>query len=258
MKIALITGASSGMGREFALRIAALRETDEVWLVARREQRLEELREELRSVCPARIYPLDLTDTESFGILESALDGSGARVKYLVNAAGFGKFGTCREVSAADAAGMIDLNLRALVSLCYLALPFMGHGSHIINLSSASAYLPLENMSVYAATKSAVLSFSRSLRAELAGSGISVTAVTPGWVDTEFAAVASNGGNVHAPKKLKPMTSADKVVKKALADAHAGRALSVYGATWKCLHLFSKILPSRLTMSAWSAMQKKK
>lgn len=257
MKIAIITGASSGMGKEFAVRIAAAGETEEIWLVARREERLLALKEEIGDKASVRVFPLDLTERESVAAVAAAAEAAGAEIKYLVNAAGYGKFGSCREVGIEDAAGMIALNFRALTEMCYELIPFMTRGSRIINMSSASAFLPLENMSVYAATKAAVLSFGYSLRAELKRDGIAVTSVAPGWVDTEFALVAHNGGTTRGPRSLRPMTTPDKVVKKALRDSRRGRPVSVYGLYYKTLHLFSKIFPRRFTMMMWHAMQKK-
>ncbi len=255
MKIAVITGASSGMGREFAKQIDVLKEVDEFWIVARREERLNALAKELSRTC--RIFPLDLTKRDELETLISALGLSGGEVKYLVNAAGFGKFGNYAEVNIDDVNAMIDLNAKALVNITAAAIPYMRRGSHIIEMCSVSAYLPLENFSIYAATKAFVLSYSYSLRAELKHKGISVTAVCPGWVDTEFAACAHNGEGVHAPKKLKPMTTADKVVKKAIRAANKNKAVSVYGLTWKGMHVMSKILPRRLCMAFWHIAQKK-
>lgn len=255
MKIAIITGASSGMGREYAKQIDALKEVDEIWIVARREERLNALSHELSRIC--RIFPLDLTKRDDMQTLVSALSISGGEVKYLINAAGFGKFGNYSEVSTNDVNAMIDLNVKALVDITIAAIPYMKRGSHIIEMCSISAYLPLENFSVYAATKAFVLSYSYALRAELKNRGISVTAVCPGWVDTEFAACAHNGEGVHAPKKLKPMTAADKVVKRAIRAANKNRAVSIYGFTWKTMHVMSKVFPRKIGMAFWHSMQKK-
>ena len=174
MKIAVITGASSGLGKEFAKQIEALKSCDELWLVARREERLNALADALMTKC--RIFPFDLTDPKNADDLAAAVKTSGATVEFLVNAAGFGKFGDYSEVSRADARGMIDLNARALADVTAAMIPFMKRGSHIIEIASISAYLPLENLSVYAATKAFVLSYSYALRAELKKTGITVTA----------------------------------------------------------------------------------
>lgn len=256
MKIAIITGASSGLGKEFARQIEAFKECDELWLVARREDRLNALAETLHTKC--RVFSLDLTDPQSADDLAFAVETSGATVAYLVNAAGFGKFGDYSEVSRENVRGMIDLNARALADVTIAMIPFMKKGSHIIEIASISAYLPLENLSVYAATKSFVLSYSYSLRAELKSRGITVTAVAPGWIDTEFAAVAHNGNDVNGPRDLKPITTPDKVVKRALRASLKNKPVSIYGGTWKAMHVMSKIFPRRFAMLFWHGLQKRK
>ena len=256
MKIALITGASSGMGREYAKQIDKMKECDEIWIVARREERLNVLKDELSTV--TRVLPFDLTDGVQLGSLIEAVKSSGAEVKYLVNAAGFGKFGDYSEVSLSDIAGMIDLNDKALTLITAALIPQMKRGSHVIEMCSISAYLPLENMSVYAASKAYVLSYCYALRRELKKTGITVTAVCPGWVDTEFAACAHNGDGVNGPKDLKPITTADKVVRRAIKAANKNKPVSIYGATWKAMHVMTKIFPKRFSMLFWHAMQKQK
>lgn len=256
MKIAVITGASSGLGREFAKQIEAFGTCDELWIVARREDRLVALADTLSTKC--RVLPFDLTDPCSVDEIAAAVKTSGATVEYLVNAAGFGKFGDYSEVSRGDVRGMIDLNARALADVTIALIPFMKRGSHIIEIASISAYLPLENLSVYAASKSFVLSYSYALRTELKKSGITVTAVAPGWIDTEFATVAHNGGGVNGPRDLKPITTPDKVVKKAVRDALKNKPVSILGGTWKCMHVISKILPRRVGMAFWHSLQKRK
>lgn len=256
MKIALITGASSGMGREYAKQIDKMKECDEIWIVARREERLNVLKDELSTV--TRVLPFDLTDGVQLGSLIEAVKSSGAEVKYLVNAAGFGKFGDYSEVSLSDIAGMIDLNDKALTLITAALIPQMKRGSHVIEMCSISAYLPLENMSVYAASKAYVLSYCYALRRELKKTGITVTAVCPGWVDTEFAACAHNGDGVNGPKDLKPITTSDKVVRRAIKAANKNKPVSIYGATWKAMHVMTKIFPKRFSMLFWHAMQKRK
>lgn len=256
MKIALITGASSGMGREYAKQIDKMKECDEIWIVARREERLNVLKDELSTT--TRVLPFDLTDSVQLGSLIEAVKSSGAEVKYLVNAAGFGKFGDYSEVSLSDITGMIDLNDKALTLITAALIPQMKRGSHVIEMCSISAYLPLENMSVYAASKAYVLSYCYALRRELKKTGITVTAVCPGWVDTEFAACAHNGDGVNGPKDLKPITTADKVVRRAIKAANKNKPVSIYGATWKAMHVMTKIFPKRFSMLFWHAMQKRK
>lgn len=254
MKISIITGASSGLGAEFARQIYKQNTSDEIWLVARRVERLEKLKAELGERC--RIFALDLTDDNSIEVIKRAIENKDITLDYLVNGAGFGKFGNYDQVSSRDNADMIKLNIGALVSLTQAVLPIAKKGSKIIQIASVSAFMPLVNLSVYGASKAFVLNYSRALRAEIKKAGVKVTALCPGWVDTEFSAVASNGGNVNRPKKLKPITTPDKVVKRAIKDVNKNKAVSTYGATWKLMRLFCKILPKSLMIKVWQLMQK--
>lgn len=185
MKIAIITGASSGMGREFAKQIEFLyKDLDEIWVIARRKERLEELKSHIKT--KTRIFEGDLLEKDIYKELSETLEEEIPNIRMLVNAAGFGKVGKVKEIACEDQTEMIHLNCIALTHMTKLCIPYMTRGSRIVNLASASAFCPQPSFSVYAATKSYVLSFSRSLRAELSDEGILVTAVCPGPVDTEF------------------------------------------------------------------------
>ena len=170
MKIAVITGASSGMGRETVLQLSDhFPGFDEMWVIARREERLKEL----AAQCPVRL-------------LESALRACSPDVKYLVNAAGFGKIGPVGSIASGDETGMVRVNCEALVAVTHLVLPYMTHNSRILMFASAASFLPQPDFAVYAATKAFVLSYSRALNEELKDRDIAVTAVCPGPVRTEF------------------------------------------------------------------------
>lgn len=255
MKIAIITGASSGMGREFARSIDKLAEVDELWLVARREQRLKELASELKT--PARVFPLDLTDVQSVYAIAAELEKVNPEVKYLVSGAGYGKFGSFDQIPDSDATGMIDLNVRALTLMSQKTAPYMQKGDRIINVASISAYMPLENLAIYAATKAFVLSYSYALGAELKKQGVTVTAVCPGWAQTEFFVAAANGEQAKGPKKIRPIADPKKVVKKAMRAARHGKKVSIYGVYWKAMHVMSKLFPKKISMAIWHSMQKK-
>ena len=185
MQIAIVTGASSGLGREFVRQICEKEKINEVWLIARRENRLHEIAAE--SPLPVRSLPFDLTKESSFATLRALLEEEKPDVRLLVNAAGFGKMGNYAEVSLQDSNDMLDLNCRALMNMTTTVLPYMQKGARILEVGSSSAFQPLPALNVYAATKAFVLSYSRSLRWELFGRGIHVTAVCPYWIrDTEF------------------------------------------------------------------------
>ena len=170
MNIAIVTGASSGMGREFVLQLSGYVRVDEIWVIARRVEALEELQEE---VCvPVRPIPLDLLQEDSFHEIAQLLEMEQPNVKLLVNAAGFGKFGSYHKVSITDECRMIDLNCKALVVMTRLCLPYMESGSHILQLDSLSAFQPVPYITTYGASKAFVLSYSRSMNRELKARGI--------------------------------------------------------------------------------------
>ena len=245
MKIALITGASSGLGREFARQIPKLYQNlDEIWVVARRAERLNELEMELK--VPVRIFDGDLNQDYIYKKLGIALGKSHANVRMLVNAAGYGKIGTFCECGWKEETGMVDLNCRSLTRMTALCLPYMHCGSRIVNLSSAAAFGPQPGFAVYAATKSYVYSLSMALGRELKGSGIYVTAVCPGPVDTEF---LDHTGKEVASVKKKFRADAKDVVRKALIDSARGKKTSVYGLSMKAAQVASKVVPDSVIVA---------
>ncbi len=240
MRIAIVTGASSGMGREFARQIDYLyKNLDEIWVIARRRERLEGLKKHI--LTKIRIFEGDLLKEDVYGEVSEALSEKRPDVRMLVNAAGFGKVGTVEDISSEAQAEMIHLNCISLTKMTKLCIPFMTDGSRIVNLASAAAFCPQPSFSVYAATKSYVLSFSRSLGAELEERGIIVTAVCPGPVSTEFFDVAGK----KEKKSIKDAVTANpaSVVKQALLDARDGKVLSVYGMSMKLSRIGAKIVP---------------
>ena len=174
-KIAVITGASSGMGREFARQLDAQQEFDEIWLVARRRERLEEMAGELRA--PVRAIALDLTREDSIEEYGALLAAENPRIAVLVNAAGFGRFGKTEDFSLTDHYRMIDLNAKALVGMTLKSLPCLGEGSQIYQLGSMSSFQPVPYINTYGATKAFVLSFTRALGVEWKKRGIPFSAV---------------------------------------------------------------------------------
>ena len=162
-KIAIITGASSGMGKVFAETINTYDTFDEVWVIARRLDRLESLQETVPF--PVRPIALDLTDRESFRHYEELLENAQANVSLLVNCSGYGKFQAACETPLAQNLNMVDLNCEALMAMCQLTIPYMHAGAQIINIASVAACQPVPYIGVYAASKAFVLSYSRSLLA---------------------------------------------------------------------------------------------
>ena len=246
MKIAIVTGASSGMGREFVRQIEHLyKELDEIWVIARRRERLEELKS--RMLTNVRIIDGDLLDDAVYEEIAQLLEEKKPNIRMLVNAAGFGKKGEVKEISCKAQLEMIDLNCKALTHMTKICIPYMCKGSRIVNLASAAAFCPQPSFSVYASTKSYVLSFSRSLGTELSKDGIYVTAVCPGPVETEFFEIAGKQDN---PMKEAAMAKPEAVVKQALIDARDGKEVSIYGVAMKATKAATKILPHRLLLDA--------
>ncbi len=243
-KIAIITGATGGIGREFVRQILG-EDLDEIWAVARNEQKLNDLREQ----CGEKIVPIliDLSDMAGIKEFVNILADKKPLIKYLINNAGLAKMGSYKEFSLEEMDKTINVNCKAPVMLCNICIPYMNAGSRILNISSASAFQPNPYINLYAASKVFERSYSRSLNVELQGTGITVTAVCPGWVDTELLAKEINGKKVRFPG----IVTADRVVRQALKDAKKGRDMSVCSLYVKCQHVYVKLLPQRLVMKLW-------
>lgn len=241
MKIAIVTGASSGMGQEAVIQIAdRFSGIDEIWMIARRTNRMEAM--EGRAPSQLRSFGLDLTKQEDLKKLEHLLREEKPDVKFLINSAGFGKIGYVGELDLESETGMVRLNCEALCAVTHIVLPFMSKNSRIIQFASSAAFLPQPKFAIYAATKSFVLSYSRALGAELKRKGIYVTAVCPGPVKTEFFDIAESTGVVPLYKKL-VMADPKKVVRLALRDSMMGKSVSIYGFLMKAFSLLCKVIP---------------
>ncbi len=242
MRIAVITGASSGIGREFARQIPRLyKHLDEIWVIARRTERLKELEKELH--VPVRMFDSDLKRDYIYEKLEKILEREKPDIRILVNAAGYGKIGQVEALSVSSQLGMIDVNIRALTRLTCLCIPYFHKGSRILQIASAAAFAPQPGFAVYAASKSYVYSFSQALSCELRKRGIYVTAVCPGPVDTEFFSCA---GGVSGSMKEAFFRNAETVVRQALLDSVKRKMVSVCGCEMKAARVGARLLPSRL------------
>lgn len=245
-KIAIVTGASSGMGEEYVLQIQKLyKHLDEIWVIARRKERLEKLSEK----SSVKLIPLviDLQNTDEYSILSDKLKEEKPHIAMLVNSAGFGIHGYFEEQEGRDVLGMVELNCLALTKVTRMCIPYMNTNSRIINMASAAAFFPQKRFSIYAATKAYVLSFSRSLNVELGNRKIYVTAVCPGPDDTEFFKKDNCDINKTFYKRM-VMAKADAVVTQALKDSVHKKDLSVYGTTMKAFYFFTKIVPHRVIL----------
>lgn len=253
-RIAVVSGASSGIGREFARQIDLLQQVDEMWLIARHKDELDEVASELST--PARSIVADLTKPEDVESIRQILKDKQPRVMFLVNAAGFGKFGDWQTISDEAATSMIDLNCRAVVEMTRACLPYCERGSKIIEVASAAAFVPLPHMNVYAASKAFVLRYTRALRWELHGSGITVTALCPTWVKTNFAKVARQSGGGHDVNHLLGAQSAQTVVSRALCANKAHFAVACASPQAFVLRIIGKIVPDCITMAGWEVIRR--
>ena len=253
MKIAVVTGASSGMGREFVLRLAEEKPFDEIWVIARRLERLQAL-ETLVPKVKIRPLAMDLTQQTSLEDYKTLLAAENPEVSVLVNASGFGKFGAFEDIALSEQLNMIDLNDKAYVAMTYLTLPYMREGGEIYQLDSLSAFQPVPYITVYGATKAFVLSFSRALNVELKARKIRCMAVCPGWVKTEFFDRAVRDDTITYYNKF---FTPEQVIDRAVRDMKKGRDVSVCGASIRAQVRLTKLLPHRLVMKIWCRQQKK-
>lgn len=243
MSIALITGASSGLGKEYVESvIEQYSQIEEFWLIARRKENLEEIAKQHPDKVIAAIS-LDLQDEKSFSILDRLLRENAPEIKILINAAGYGQ---CSSFYASDRlkqTGMVDLNCTALTQVTRLCLPHMAHSSLIVNIASIAGFLPLPGMAVYAASKSYVINFSKALREELRIRGVNVIAVCPGPMETEFFDIAYQPAGTSKTMDALPRVSPKTVARVTLKRGAKKKAMYIPGMFYKFYHLLAKILP---------------
>lgn len=251
---AIITGASSGIGREFVRQLDAYYPVDTLYVIARREDKLRELQAETRAkVIP---LPLDLADPASGDAYEAFLREQAPEVKLFVCAAGFGKFELFSSGDRDAHNRMVDLNCRALQDLTYLTLPYMKKGGKMVLLASMSSFQPVPYIALYGATKAFVLSFARALNAECktAGRGVQVLALAPYWVKTDFFKIAQKDDLIsNFPVLYEPsfvVSACYKTLQK-----HPRRDVCVPGfyAAWQ--RRMVKLLPHKLVMRIWLRQQ---
>jgi len=247
MSVAIITGASAGLGTEYVNEIfKKFPEVDEFWLIARRKERLDDILALYpnKKIVP---IPLDLTKENSYKEVLSLLEINKPNIEILVNCAGFGTLGDFDEIDYQNQMEMVDLNCRALTVMSRIILPFMSSGSFIVNVCSIASFAPTPRMAVYCSTKAYVLSLSKALRYELKERKINVLAVCPGPMSTEFLEVAKITGNSKMFDTIK-RCSVGKVASKSLVFAKKGKAVYTPEIMYKFYRLFSKILPHNWIM----------
>ena len=245
MRTAIITGASTGLGREFVRQLAdVFPEVECYWLIARRADRLQEVAESLPEK-QVECLSLDLCDTMSFMALQEKLVSEQPEVALLINNAGCGYLGNIGEVDTASQTRMVDLNVRALTAVTNIVVPFMGPGSCVLNVSSIASFCPNPRMTVYSSTKAYVSSFTVGLAEELKPKGVTATAVCPGPMKTEFLDLGNISGNSKTFETL-PYCDQVQVAGGALRAARAGRTIYTPRLFYKTYRVLAKVLPVKL------------
>lgn len=236
--VAIITGASSGMGVDFALQAGTFAACDEIWLVARRREALQKVADQITGAKPV-LLTLDLATAAGQEALKARLDQEKPQVKLLVANAGYGKFGSFEAIDRAETLGMVDLNIRALTALVHDSRPYLAPGSGLILVASLVSYIPIPGMNVYAATKAYVRSFGTALHATLKPAGIKVTTLCPGPVDTEFAQVASDGKTAQLPGG----SSSAAIVKRTYRALARNQSILLPRFDWWLTALTTRLMP---------------
>ncbi len=246
MNIAIITGASAGLGQAFFDSIVRRYPTlEQIWLIARRAERLEALAQGCS--IPVEVIPLDLTVEESYEAFAARLAAEKPAVRIFINNAGLGELNEMIDSDWRTQMRMVDLNCRGLTAVATAVLPFMATGGFIINVASIAAFAPTARMTVYSATKAFDLHLSRGLREEMRPRGVNVLAVCPGPMATEFLAVADITGRSTTFERL-PYCDPKKVADRAVVKAAAGRGVYTPRAFFKFYRVLAKILPTALVM----------
>ncbi len=250
MKIAVITGASSGIGREFVYAVDRKYSFDEIWVVARRAERLEELKEKCRH--SIRPVALDLAEDEGLKAYAALLEKERPEIALLVNAAGCGVFGPFAEKELDALLHSAKLNSLSLTAMCHISLPYMKRGGSIVNMGSNSSWQPVPYQAVYGASKSYVLSLSRAIGRELKGRGIHVMCVCPGWIKTEFQQHARHDDYI---RYVDRWYGPEEVAAQAMIDLEKKKAVSILGAPVRRQVALIKHLPVDMVMDIWCKQQ---
>lgn len=250
MRVAVVTGASAGIGREFVYAIDRQENLDEIWVIARRADRLEELKDKCRT--PVRPIVLDLSELRALDDYKAILESERPEIAILVNAAGFGVFGPFAEKDLQKQLSSATVNSLALTGMCHISLPYMKKGDCIINMGSNSSWQPVPYQAVYGASKSYVLNFSRALCRELKPKGIHVLCVCPGWIKTEFQQVAHHDEYI---RYVDRWYGPEEVVAQAMSDLKKKKMVSILGHPVRRQVRLVKFLPVKFVMDIWCRQQ---
>ena len=251
-QIAIITGAAGGLGKEFVRQV--IDDVDELWAIGRNVEKLDGLKSEFG----AKIVPfqMDLSNAKALSKLSDKLKAeekkSALQIRWLINNAGVGRFGASKDFTTEEISVSVTTHCAAIAAICNICIPYMKAGDRIVNVASQSAFSPLPYMNLYAATKAFVYSYTRALREELRESGIVVTAVCPGWIQTALLPENLNGRKVKFPL----IVTADKVAEKAIKDARRGKAVSIYRFAVRVVAWLQRHLPNSLSVKIWAGSVK--
>lgn len=239
-KIAIITGASSGLGVKFAEKVTQRYGTlDEIWIIARRKERLEQFAETHKEV-NIRPIALDLTKETQLDELAALLEKEKPNIKVLINNAGYCKCGAFAEMDSAESDKMIMLNILAFTRINHLCLPYMHKGSYAILTCSVSSFTPIPYQAVYAASKAYVRFLGYALHREVAGRGVNILTLCPGNMDTEMNVKGDSGKSKY---DFLPYLNLDKLTEKCLAKAENGCGFYTPGLFYKLYRLMCGIVP---------------
>ena len=247
--IAIITGATGGIGMEFVKAIHMMDDIDEIWAVGRNKEKLKCLKKEYEKVVPIEA---DFAGN-GISILGERIETEKPNIRMLINNAGIAHMGAFEEMKKEDIDDFCKINCNAPSLLISMSLPYMHAGARILNIASASSFQPNPYLSMYSASKVFLKNLSRALSVELKPRGITVTAVCPGWVGTGMLPKEKNGRPIRYIGMVKPST----VVNKALRDSCRGKDMSTPGFFAGYFRFYSKITPTKLVMKQWASITKK-
>lgn len=240
-RIAIITGASGGLGRAFCEILADRAPELEFWLLGRSAARLEAVSTKAGS--GVRCFALDFADPAWPRVWQAILEREHPDIAWLINNAGFGYLGDFSKEDAAQAGSMADVDFAAPIRMCALCLPYLKRGARILNVCSVAGLLPLPGMAVYSGAKAGLLRFSRALAEELKPRGISVTALCPYWIgDTGFIPAL---GDVRRPN-LHGSLPAREAARLGIDGACRGKTIVTPGALATLCRLGTSLLPVSL------------
>lgn len=252
--IIVVTGAASGLGKEFILQYSKkAKSIDEIWAIDRNKEGLEKLSNEVDKIIP---IILDLSNQKDLEKYESKLKKENPNIKLLCNIAGYGKFDHSENIPLDTKLNMIDVNVKAPISMIDYSLPYMKEYSKILNVASCAAFQPIPYVNEYASTKAFLFSYSRALNRELKYRKIHVMVVTPYWTKTNFFERAVEKNKKEVVIKYDVMYKTSDVVELMIKDLNNNKEISIYGGLNRLQRIFVKIMPHSLIMTVWMNKQK--